>query len=312
LSNQFWLAGRAPAGDDDYMRVAAGWVGARLLAAPLSRGAGVITSLVRADGIAILPRGSQGASAGEEIEIRLYRSPAELKRTIFAIGSHDITLDLMAQFLAARDRRLASAHVGSQGGLVALRRGEAHLAGSHLLDPQSGEYNLSYIPQYLPGVPVRVVALVRRQQGLLVSRGNPKDIHSLHDLARRDVSFVNRQRGAGTRVLLDYYLERESIPRAEIRGYDQEEYTHLAVAAAVSSGRADCGLGIAAAAKALDLDFIPLYDERYDLVIPRAYYSDPLLAPLLELLASTDFRTAVSNLPGYDTEVMGTIIADIE
>jgi putative molybdopterin biosynthesis protein len=302
----------SPAGDDDYMRVAVGWVGGRLLAAPLSRGAGVITSLVRADGIVILPRGSQGASAGDEIEARLYRSPAELVQTIFAIGSHDITLDLLAQFLAARNRRLASANVGSLGGLVALRRGEAHLAGSHLLDPQSGEYNLSYIRQYLPGVPVRVVALVGRQQGLLVPRGNPKGIHSLYDLVRADVSFVNRQRGAGTRVLLDYYLERDSISRTEIRGYDQEEFTHLAVAAAISSGRADCGLGIAAAAQALDLDFIALFDERYDLVIPKAYYSDHLLAPLLEVLENTEFRQAVAKLPGYDTEVMGTFIADIE
>jgi putative molybdopterin biosynthesis protein len=302
----------SPAGDDDYMRVAVGWVGERLLAAPLSRGAGIITSLVRADGIAILPRGSQGASAGEEIPVRLYRSPVELGRTIFAIGSHDITLDLMAQFLAARDRRLASANVGSLGGLIAIRRGEAHLAGSHLLDPQSGEYNLSYIRQYLPGVPVRVVALVGRQQGLLVPRGNPKDIHSLHDLIRKDVSFVNRQRGAGTRVLLDYYLEREAISKEDIQGYGLEEFTHLAVAAAVSSGKVDCGLGIAAAAQALDLDFIALFDERYDLVIPQVYYSDQLLAPLLEVLASTDFRQAVAKLPGYDTEVMGTIIANIE
>jgi putative molybdopterin biosynthesis protein len=302
----------SPAGDDDYMRVAAGWVGERLLAAPLSRGAGVITSLVRADGIAILPRGSQGASAGEEVEVRLYRPPRELERTIFAIGSHDITLDLMAQFLAARNRRLTSANVGSLGGLIAIRRGEAHLAGSHLLDPQSGEYNLSYIRQYLPGVAVKVIALVGRTQGLLVPRGNPKRLRSLHDLAREDVSFVNRQRGAGTRVLLDYSLDREGISKTDIQGYGQEEYTHLAVAAAVSSGRADCGLGIAAAAQALDLDFIALFDERYDLVIPQVYYRDQLLAPLLELLTSPDFRQAVAQLPGYDTEVMGTVIADIE
>jgi putative molybdopterin biosynthesis protein len=302
----------SPAGDDDYMRVAAGWVGERLLAAPLSRGAGVITSLVRADGIAILPRGSQGASAGEEVEVRLYRSPRELERTIFAIGSHDITLDLMAQFLAARNRRLASANVGSLGGLIAIRRGEAHLAGSHLLDPQSGEYNLSYIRQYLPGVAVKVIALVGRTQGLLVPRGNPKRLRSLHDLVRADVSFVNRQRGAGTRVLLDYTLDREGISKTDIQGYGQEEYTHLAVAAAVSSGRADCGLGIAAAAQALDLDFIALFDERYDLVIPQVYYRDQLLAPLLELLTNPDFRQAVDQLPGYDTEVMGTVIADIE
>lgn len=301
----------SPAGDDDYMRVAVGRVGDKLLAAPLSRGSGVITSLVRADGLAILPRGSQGLPAGAEVQVRLYRSPMELDRTIFAIGSHDISLDLMAQFLAQRDRRLASANVGSLGGLVALRRGEAHLAGSHLLDPETGEYNLAYIRQYLPGVALKLVGLVGRQQGLLVARGNPKKIETLADIARPDVNFVNRQRGAGTRVLLDYHLDLLGIAPEIVRGYNQEEYTHLAVAAAVASGRADCGLGIAAAAQALDLDFIPLYDESYDLVIPEEYYRSDLLAPLLEVLGEPAFCQAVAAMPGYDTRRMGTIVAEI-
>lgn len=302
----------SPAGDDDYMRVAVGRVGERLLAAPLSRGAGVITSLVRADGLALLPRGSQGLPAGAEVKVSLYRSPAELERTIFAIGSHDITLDLMAHYLAERQRRLASANVGSQGGLVALQRGEAHLAGSHLLDPKTGEYNLSYIRQYLPGVPVKVVALVGRQQGLLVLKGNPKGICSLQDLVIPGVSFINRQRGAGTRVLLDYHLVLLGLESASIHGYNQEEYTHLAVAAAVASGRADCGLGIAAAAQALDLDFMPLFQERYDLVIPAQYYESHLLAPLLALLQEPAFRQAVAGLPGYDVSPMGTLIASLD
>lgn len=301
----------SPAGDDDYMRVVVGRVGGRLLAAPLSRGAGVITSLVRADGIAILPRGSQGLPAGAEVKVRLYRSPTELERTIFAIGSHDITLDLMAQFLAERGRRLASANVGSQGGLVALRRGEAHLAGSHLLDPETGEYNLRYIHQYLPGTAVTVVALVGREQGLIVRRGNPKGIRSLEDLTRPEITFINRQRGAGTRVLLDYHLAQLQVSPQVIRGYNQEEYTHLAVAAAVASGRADCGLGIAAAAQALDLDFIPLFQERYDLVIPQEHFESDLLAPLLDLLHQNPFRKAVAAMPGYDVSPMGTIIAQI-
>ena len=302
----------SPAGDDDYMRVAVGYVGERLLAAPLSRGAGVITSLVRADGIVILPRGSQGLAAGENVTVQLYRSPAELRRTIFAIGSHDITLDLLAQYLAARERRLASANVGSLGGLVALRRNEAHLAGSHLLDAESGEYNLSYIHQYLPGAPVRVVALVGRQQGLMVLRDNPKSIHSLADMTNPEIIFINRQRGAGTRVLLDYHLAQMKLDAGMIHGYDQEEYTHLAVAAAIASGRADCGLGIAAAAQALDLDFIPLFQERYDLVIPEEYYQSDLLAPLLDILQQPEFRQAVAGMPGYDTSLMGMLVASIE
>ena len=300
----------SPPGDDDFIRVAVGKIADRLLAAPLSRGAGVITSLVQADGLALIPRGTQGLEAGEQVDVRLYRSRTEIERTIFCIGSHDLTLDLMSQFLAEHDRRLASANVGSQGGLVALRRGEAHLAGSHLLNPETGEYNISYIRQYMPNIPVKVVALVGRQQGLLVRRGNPKGLKDLQDLIRPEVRFVNRQRGAGTRVLLDYHLNRMTIQPEYIVGYSQEEYTHLGVAAAVASGRADCGLAIAAAAQALDLDFIPLFQERYDLVIPRQFAETDLLAPLFGLLADRRFQEAVSRLEGYDVSVMGTIILE--
>ena len=302
----------SPGGDEDYVRVAVGKVGDKLLAAPLSRGAGVITSLVQADGIVVLPSGVQGIEAGEKVTVNLYRSKAELERTIFCIGSHDLTLDLMAQFLAGRDRRLVSANVGSQGGLIALRRGEAHLAGSHLLDPQTGEYNLSYIRQYMPNMPVKVVALAGRGQGLLVRRGNPKGVKTLDGLSRAEVECVNRQRGAGTRVLLDYHLGLLGMSPESIRGYNQEEYTHLGVAAAVASGRADCGLAIAAAAQALDLDFIPLFQERYDLVVPQEYADSDLLAPLFGLLGGRDFRKAVSKLMGYDVSVMGTVILEDE
>jgi putative molybdopterin biosynthesis protein len=315
----------SPGGDDDFVRVAVGRVGEKLLAAPLSRGAGVITSLVRADGLVLLPRGTQGAEAGDQVQVRLYRPRAELDKTVFCIGSHDMTLDLIAQFLAGHDRRLASANVGSQGGLVALRRGEAHLAGSHLLDPETGEYNISYIRRYLPDVKVKVVTLVGREQGLLVQRGNPKHIKSLGDLSRPGVEsarptvsageaervrFVNRQRGAGTRVLLDYQLNLLGVETDSIIGYDQEEYTHLGVAAAVASGRADCGLGIAAAAKALELDFVPLYQERYDLVIPKEYAESDLLMPLFAVLENQDFRAAVAALPGYDVSQMGNLVLE--
>lgn len=304
----------SPAGDDDYVRVAVGKVGDKLLAAPLSRGAGVITSLVQADGLALIPSGVQGMEAGEQVKVHLYRSKAEIEKTIFCIGSHDLTLDLIAQFLAEHDRRLASANVGSQGGLVALRRGEAHMAGSHLLDPQDGSYNISYIRQYMPNIPVKVIALVGRDQGLIVKKGNPKGIKSLGDLAGNGqeggVQFVNRQRGAGTRVLLDYHLNLMTISPESIAGYSQDEYTHLGIATAVASGRADCGLGIAAAAQALDLDFIPLFQERYDLVIPKQHADDNLLAPLFDLLADARFREAVSQLKGYDVSVMGTVILE--
>jgi len=287
-----------------------GRVGDKLLAAPLSRGAGVITSLVQADGLALIPRGTQGLDAGERVKVHLYRSKTEIEKTIFCIGSHDLTLDLISQFLAEQDRRLVSANVGSQGGLIALRRGEAHLAGSHLLNPETGEYNIAYIRQYMPNIPVKVLALVGREQGLLVKRGNPKNVQSLKDLTKPNVQFVNRQRGAGTRVLLDYHLKLMTITPERIVGYSQEEYTHLGVAAAIASGRADCGLGIAAAAQALDLEFIPLFQERYDLVIPKQFAEDNLLAPLFRLLDEDRFREAVAQLPGYDVSVMGRIILE--
>jgi len=303
----------SPPGDDDYLRVVVGRVGDRLLAAPLSRGAGVITSLVRADGLTVLPRGVQGLEAGAKVKVRLMRSMGDIERTIFAIGSHDLTLDLLAQFLSApgsgpQARRLASANVGSLGGLVALRRGEAHLAGSHLMDPETGDYNLSSVRQYLPGMPVQIVSWVGRVQGLLVARGNPKQITGIEDLAQPGVRFINRQRGAGTRVLLDYHLGKLGLDASSVDGYDQEEYTHLAVAAGVASGRADCGLGIMGAARALNLDFVPLFTERYDLVIPCQFLQSDLLAPLFDLMHSPAFHQAVQSLEGYDVSQMGTVV----
>lgn len=302
----------SPGGDDDFQRVVVGRVGDRLLAAPLQRGAGVVSALVRADGLALIPRGSQGEEAGAKVRVRLYRSRSEVERTIFAIGSHDLTLDLMVQFLSQKQRRLTSANVGSLGGLVALRRGEAHLAGSHLLDPVTGEYNIAYIRQYLPETPVRLISLVMRQQGLMVKKGNLKNIRNLVDLTREEVVFVNRQRGAGTRVLLDYHLDKLGIANHAVNGYAQEEYTHLMVAAAIASGRADCGMGIAAAADALALEFIPLFEERYDLVVPEKYYADRLLAPFWDVLEDSQFRQAVDALPGYSTLVMGKTVAVLE
>jgi putative molybdopterin biosynthesis protein len=300
----------SPAGDDDYIRVAVGKVGKRILAAPLARGAGIITSLVHADGLVVLPRGVQGVEAGELVPVRLYSKMAEIERTIFCIGSHDLALDLLAQFLVRRDRRLTSANAGSLGGLVALQRGEAHLAGSHLLDPETGEYNVTYLPKYLSGIPCMLMALVLREQGFMMKKGNPKNIQSLKDINKPGIGFVNRQRGAGTRVLLDYNLGLEGIQSESIQGYNMEEYTHLGVANAVASGRADCGLGIAAAAQALNLDFLPLFQERYDLVIPKEYASSQLLTPLFDIIAGKEFRSAVMAMPGYDVSVMGEMILE--
>jgi putative molybdopterin biosynthesis protein len=301
----------SPAGDDDYVRVVLGRVGKRTLASPLSRGAGVITSLSQADGLVVIPRGSQGISAGEEVKVQLLLKSDDTRKTIFAIGSHDMIMDIIAQMLSKYGRRLVSSNVGSLGGLIAIKKGEAHLAGSHLLDPGSGEYNISYIKNYLHDTPVVVVTLVHRQQGLMVKKDNPKNIHSLQDLTRSEITFINRQKGAGTRVLLDYQLELAQIDKRNIKGYEREEYTHLAIAAAITSGRADCGMGIAAAATALELDFIPLFKERYDLVFPQEYYSSRLMAPMIRIINGKILRQTISKLNGYDASEMGAVVAYI-
>ncbi len=300
----------SPAGDDDYLRVIVGKVSEDYKAAPVSRGAGVITSLVRADGITVIPRSIQGLEAGSKVKVRLYRSTVEIDRSILAIGSHDMTLDLLAQHLQRYQRRLISANVGSVGGLLALRREEAHIAGSHLLDPATGDYNKSYLKQYIPDLPVKLVTWAEREQGLIIKPGNPKNICTLHDLQREDVTFINRQRGSGTRLLLDYHLSQNGLDAGKIRGYQLDEYTHLNVAIAVDSGRSDCGLGIAAAAEALGLDFIPLFTERYDLVIPCKYLEGHLLDPLFDIMNDTRFRKDIAQLKGYIFDRMGEIVID--
>jgi putative molybdopterin biosynthesis protein len=300
----------SPMGEEEYVRVKLGQVGQRLMAAPLSRGAGVIMSMVRADGLARIPRFSEGVHAGAEVEVELLRSMDEVARTVVAIGSHDLALDLLSNALARRSpgASLASANVGSLGGLLALARGEAHLAGSHLLDEETGEYNVSYIRRHLGDRKVVLVHLAGRVQGLIVPRGNPRQLATLTDLARPDILFVNRQRGSGTRVLLDYELKKMGIEPRTMRGYEREEYTHLAVAADVASGAADVGLGILAAARALDLEFVPLFNEQYQLVIPCEHYEAPILAPLLEIVRDSAFARQVDGLGGYDVTDMGRVV----
>ncbi len=297
----------SPIGDDDFLRVTLAQVGERLLATPLSRGAGVITSLVRADGLAHIPRFSEGVDIGGTVDVMLYRPIEELQRAVLVIGSHDPMLDLLGQFLAAEGYRLASNHVGSMGGLVALRRGEAHLAGIHLLDPETGEYNVSYLKKYLPETPVRLVTFAHREQGLIVAKGNPLNVQTFEDLPR--ARYVNRQRGAGTRVLLDYELEKRGIAVESISGYEHEAVTHMEVAAAVASGIADCGLGLRSGAVAMKLDFVSVAWERYDLAIPEMHLIHAGVAVLLRILGSDEFKRALGAQAGYDVRETGKVPA---
>ena len=303
----------SPMGEDEFLRVRLGRVGEKLVASPVERGAGVIMSLVRADGIVKIPRFSEGLDAGSEVSVELLRPVEAIEDTVVVIGSHDMTLDLLASHVrrARPQMTLASSNVGSMGGLLALARGEAHMAGSHLLDETTGEYNLSFIRRFLKGRDVVVVNLVQRIQGLILPVGNPKGIGALEDLVREDVVFLNRQRGSGTRLLLDYKLRELGMEAEDIRGYDREEYTHLAVAAAVAGGRADVGLGILSAANAMGLDFVPLLSEQYDLVIPLEHYESEAVQFVLGIIRGEAFRDGVDALGGYETLAMGQVVAEL-
>jgi len=298
-------------GQEEFLRVKLGRVGETLIATPVSRGAGVLMSLVRADGFVRIPAMSEGYGAGAEVQVEMLRGKDEIENTVVCIGSHDNALDLLANLLkrAYPKFSLSSAHVGSMGGLIAIRKGEAHIAGTHLLDEESGEYNVPYIRNMLGGKKILLMNLVYREQGFMVPRGNPKHIRGFGDLTRSDVCFINRQGGSGTRLLTDKYLRELGISPQQISGYDREEFTHMGVASAVLTGIADTGIGILAAARALDLEFIPVAKERYDLVIPEEFVELPHIAALLEIIrSSTEFRNSVTALGGYDVTDMGKLL----
>lgn len=291
----------------EYIRVKLGKVGEKLIATPLNRGAGVTMSLVKADGLMIIPKNSEGVEAGEEVSVELMRDMGIIENTLVSIGSHDLIMDYIGDLMEKRGGssagpvfHLSSAHVGSMGGILALAREEAHLAPIHLLDEETGEYNTSYIEKYLAGKNVRLIKGVKRQQGFMVAKGNPKEIRTVRDLARSEISFVNRQRGSGTRILTDYLLKKAGISPEQIRGYDRDMMTHMAVAAAVKSGTADVGVGVFSAAAAMDLAFIPIGFEEYDFAVPEKYMGSEMLNCFLNVLKSTEFKKVLEELGGYE------------
>lgn len=310
----------------EYVRVKVGKVGDKFVAAPLARGAGAAMSLVRADGFCVIEQSSEGVEAGEKVKIELYRSKSEIENTVVVIGSHDLILDVIADIMPNeyKDMHVTSTHVGSMGGLMALRRGEAHMAPIHLLDESAGEYNISYINKLFPkgaasSEPMALIKGVHRIQGILVKKGNPLGISSIDDLAKKvskngasndgeKLRYVNRQRGAGTRVLFDYKLKEAGIDPSGINGYDREMATHMAVAAAVASDGADAGMGILSAAKAMGLDFIEVAPEEYDFAIPAKHLELPHVKAFIEILKSEDFRTRVEELGGYECDRAGEVV----
>jgi len=294
-------------GIEEFRRMITGRIDSRFVTTPLKKGAGAISTITKANTILRIPVSSEGVNKGEQVELQLLRPLEQLERTILCTGSHDLTLDLLHDFLKKSNPAypLASTHVGSMGGIMAIREGMAHLAGSHLLDPKTGEYNTSYLKQYLGDTDVALITLVHREQGFMVQPGNQKNIRDVQDLLRDDITFINRQAGSGTRVLLDYELTRKGFGTDEIRGYDNEEFTHMSVAVAVLSGKADAGLGIMAAARALKLDFVPVTEERYDLIIPRPFLDLPSIKRVLEIIHTGAFQDTVKSMGGYSTRETG-------
>ena len=294
----------------EFARMKLGKVEDKLIATPLSRGAGVTTSLVKADGITIIPKHIEGFEAGEMIDVELLRDLEEIENTIVSIGSHDIIMDLIGTMIHAKYPKmsLSSAHVGSLGGIMAIKRGEAHLAPVHLLDEETGIYNLSYIRRFLGDKEVVLVKGIKRQQGIMVRKGNPKKIKGIEDLTREDVTFVNRQKGSGTRVLLDYKLKQLGIDAAKIVGYDREMTTHMTVASAIISGTADAGIGIKSVANVMELDFIPIGEEEYDFVLEQKFLEQENIKVFLEILQSEEFKQKLLELGGYSLEEPGKLI----
>jgi putative molybdopterin biosynthesis protein len=297
-------------GLEEFLRVKLGNVGGQIVATPLPRGAGCITSFTEADGIIRIPNHIEGIAENKPTTATLLRPLSTINHTIVAVGSHDNTMDVLADLLRAKSSQvsLSSSHVGSMGGLMAIKKGLAHVAGTHLLNPDDGSYNISYIQKYLPDTSVKLVHLVQREQGLIIAKNNPKDIKGIEDLTRKDISFINRQSGSGTRILLDFKLSQMGLNPSDINGYLNEEFTHMAVAVAVLGRSADAGLGIYAAAKALSLDFIPVVTESYDLVIPADVFDTKNISLLMEIIKSEEFKSRVNQLGGYHTQNTGEII----
>jgi putative molybdopterin biosynthesis protein len=296
-------------GLEEFLRVKLGNVGGKIVATPLPRGAGCITSFTEADGIIRISNHVEGIAEDKPAVATLLRPLSDIRNTIVAVGSHDNTMDVLADLIRERSSRvsLSSSHVGSMGGLMAIKKGLAHVAGTHLLNPDDGSYNISYIEKHLPGMPLKLVHLVKREQGLIVARNNPKKIMIIEDLAKEDITFINRQNGSGTRILLDFKLRQTGLNPADIAGYTNEEFTHMAVAVAVLSGNADAGLGICAAARALDLDFIPVITESYDLLMPADVFDSEIIRLLMEIIGSKKFKSTVRSLGGYHTDNTGKI-----
>ncbi len=288
---------------EEKVRVNLGFINGGYVATPLDRGAGVTMSLVKADGIVTVMKTVEGIEAAQEVEVELLKSESEIRRTVLSVGGHDLLLDIIADWMP-----LSSSYVGSMGGIMALRRGECHIAPVHLLDAKDGSYNESYVKRYFKGKSMVLVKGVRRLQVLMVAKGNPLNLSGIEDLALKNARYINRQNGAGTRVLLDYLLEAKGMAAADIRDYEREVTTHLAVAIAIKQNTADAGLGILSAAKAMNLDFIPVGFEEFDFLMEAETLENPRIVEFTDILKSEKFRKRLTDIGGYEFDRTGEII----
>ncbi|CCU78468.1 Molybdopterin biosynthesis protein MoeA / Periplasmic molybdate-binding domain [Halanaerobium saccharolyticum subsp. saccharolyticum DSM 6643] len=281
----------------------------KFTAVPLKRGSSAMESILKADGIMRISENKEGLHPGDRAPVILLKEKNRIKNDLLLIGSHDLSLDLIRNEIRKRNYNfdLKLQTVGSMAGLTALRRGESHLAGAHLLDPENGEYNVSYLRKFFKGQKLLVVNLVYREQGLYLKKGNPKNIANIDDLTQNNINYINRQRGAGTRVLFDFLLSQNEIETNQISGYEKEEYTHIAAAAAVGRGSADAALGIRAAAEVMDVDFLPLAEEKYDLIIKAENIDDPRINKLIKLISENKIKSKIENLGGYNCQETGNI-----
>ncbi|WP_243662143.1 molybdopterin biosynthesis protein [Miniphocaeibacter halophilus] len=293
---------------EEYIRVKVGKVGERYVAIPLARGAGAAMSLVRADGFCIIDQNLEGLEAGDRVKILLNKRVSELEQTLVSIGSHDLILDIIADMMSEKypGEYLSSSHVGSMAGLLSLKREEAHMAPIHILDDKTSRYNIPIVKEILGDRPMALIKGVGRIQGIMVQKENKLGIKGIKDLIKH--RYINRQRGAGTRIMLDFKLKEAGISPEEITGYDREAATHMAVAVAIKNNSADAGMGILSAAKAVDLDFIPIANEEYDFAIPVENLELKQVKDFIEILKSHEFKNKLIQMGGYSTEKTGEIV----
>jgi putative molybdopterin biosynthesis protein len=296
-------------GTEEILRVNLIEKGTKHYVFPLPRGASIFSSLANADGVIRVPENIEGYNEDEVVSCELLRSKDELRRRSHIIGSHDLSLDILRDMAKTKfpDQDLISTHVGSMSGIMAFRKGISDLCTTHVIDEHEMVYNIPVIKKYVPDRPWLLIHLVKRTQGLLVQRENPRSISGIPDLGRDDVTFVNRQVGSGTRILLDSMLKAKGIRKESVKGYDREESSHTAVAILVREGVSDTGVAIHAAAKVFSLGFIPLAEEDYDLLVTKEFSETERFRQLMELICSQEFKDRLTKVGGYNTEGTGTI-----